>query len=42
MILPPYTFVASLNVVFLQYAIPVFVDSDPETFQAAAALLAQA
>lgn len=32
-ILPPYTFVATLNVVFLQYAIPVFVDSDPETFQ---------
>ncbi len=33
MILPPYTFVATLNVVFLQYALPVFVDSDPETFQ---------
>jgi dTDP-4-amino-4,6-dideoxygalactose transaminase len=32
-ILPPYTFVATLNVVFLQYALPVFVDSDPETFQ---------
>jgi dTDP-4-amino-4,6-dideoxygalactose transaminase len=32
-ILPPYTFVASLNVVFLQYALPVFVDTDPETFQ---------
>jgi len=30
-ILPPYTFVATLNVVFLQYALPVFVDSDPET-----------
>jgi len=28
-ILPPYTFVATLNVVFLQYALPVFVDSDP-------------
>jgi dTDP-4-amino-4,6-dideoxygalactose transaminase len=32
-ILPPYTFVATLNVVFLQYALPVFVDTDPETFQ---------
>jgi len=32
-ILPPYTFVATLNVVFLQYALPVFVDSDPETFE---------
>lgn len=32
-ILPPYTFVATLNVVFLQYALPVFVDSEPETFQ---------
>jgi dTDP-4-amino-4,6-dideoxygalactose transaminase len=30
-ILPPYTFVATLNVVFLQYALPVFVDSDIET-----------
>lgn len=32
-ILPPYTFVATLNVVFLHYALPVFVDTDPETFQ---------
>jgi dTDP-4-amino-4,6-dideoxygalactose transaminase len=32
-ILPPYTFIATLNVVLLQYALPVFVDSDPETFQ---------
>ncbi len=32
-ILSPYTFIATLNVVFLQYALPVFVDSDPETFQ---------
>jgi perosamine synthetase len=32
-ILPPYTFVATLNVVFLQYALPIFVDSDLETFQ---------
>ncbi len=33
MILPPYTFVATLNVVLMQYALPIFVDSDPETFQ---------
>jgi dTDP-4-amino-4,6-dideoxygalactose transaminase len=32
-ILPPYTFIATLNVVFLQYALPIFVDSDPETFE---------
>lgn len=32
-ILPPYTFVATLNVILLQYALPVFVDTDPETFQ---------
>jgi perosamine synthetase len=30
-ILPPYTFVATLNVVFLQYALPIFVDPDPDT-----------
>jgi dTDP-4-amino-4,6-dideoxygalactose transaminase len=33
MILPPYTFIATLNVIFLQYTLPIFVDSDPETFQ---------
>jgi len=32
-ILPPYTFVATLNVVMLQYALPIFVDTDPDTFQ---------
>ncbi|HSD67177.1 MAG TPA: DegT/DnrJ/EryC1/StrS family aminotransferase [Vicinamibacteria bacterium] len=32
-ILPPYTFIATLNVVFLHYALPTFVDSDPETLQ---------
>lgn len=32
-ILPPYTFVATLNVILLQHALPVFVDSDPATFQ---------
>ena len=32
-ILPPYTFIATLNVVFLHHALPIFVDSDSETFQ---------
>jgi dTDP-4-amino-4,6-dideoxygalactose transaminase len=32
-ILPPYTFVATLNVILLQYALPIFVDSDIETSQ---------
>lgn len=32
-IVPPYTFVATINVVLLQYAIPVFVDTDIESFQ---------
>ncbi len=32
-IIPPYTFVATYNVVVLNYALPVFVDSDLETFQ---------
>jgi dTDP-4-amino-4,6-dideoxygalactose transaminase len=32
-VLQPYTFVATLNVIFLHYALPIFVDSDPETFQ---------
>lgn len=32
-IVPPYTFVATVNVVLLQHALPVFVDTDPETFQ---------
>jgi dTDP-4-amino-4,6-dideoxygalactose transaminase len=32
-IVPPYTFVATVNVVLLQYAMPVFVDTDIETFQ---------
>jgi len=32
-ILPPYTFVATVNVVLLHHALPVFVDSDIETFQ---------
>lgn len=32
-ILPPYTFVATVNAVLLLHALPVFVDTDPETFQ---------
>jgi dTDP-4-amino-4,6-dideoxygalactose transaminase len=32
-IVPPYTFIATINSVLLQYALPVFVDTDPETFQ---------
>ncbi|MEK7405253.1 MAG: DegT/DnrJ/EryC1/StrS family aminotransferase [Acidobacteriota bacterium] len=32
-ILPPYTFVATLNVILNVYALPVFVDSDLETAQ---------
>jgi perosamine synthetase len=32
-IIPPYTFVATYNVVALNYALPIFVDSDLETFQ---------
>jgi dTDP-4-amino-4,6-dideoxygalactose transaminase len=32
-IVPPYTFVATVNAVLRQYALPVFVDTDRETFQ---------
>jgi perosamine synthetase len=32
-IIPPYTFVATYNVVVLNHALPVFVDSDLDTFQ---------
>jgi dTDP-4-amino-4,6-dideoxygalactose transaminase len=32
-IVPPYTFVATINAVLLLHAMPVFVDSDIETFQ---------
>lgn len=32
-IVPPYTFVATVNAVLLHHALPVFVDTDPETFQ---------
>jgi dTDP-4-amino-4,6-dideoxygalactose transaminase len=32
-IVPPYTFIATINSVLMQYALPVFVDTDPESFQ---------
>ncbi len=32
-IVPPYTFVATINVVLLRHALPVFVDTDRNTFQ---------
>ena len=36
-IVPPYTFVATINAVLLQHALPVFVDTDRETFMIDAA-----
>jgi dTDP-4-amino-4,6-dideoxygalactose transaminase len=32
-ILPPFTFVATFNVITLNYALPIYVDVDPETSQ---------
>jgi perosamine synthetase len=32
-IVPPYTFIATINAVLLFGAMPVFVDTDPDTFQ---------
>ena len=32
-IVPPYTFVATINAVFLQHALPIYVDTDRKTFQ---------
>lgn len=32
-IVPPYTFVATINVILQNFALPVFVDTDPNTFQ---------
>lgn len=32
-IVPPYTFIATVNAVLLHFALPAFVDTDPETFQ---------
>ncbi len=41
-IVPPYTFVATVNTVLLMHALPVFVDSDLETFQIDARKIDQA
>jgi dTDP-4-amino-4,6-dideoxygalactose transaminase len=41
-IVPPYTFVATVNAVLLLRALPVFVDSDLETFQIDARKVEQA
>jgi perosamine synthetase len=38
-IVPPYTFVACVNVILGCHALPVFVDTDPQTFQLDAAKL---
>jgi perosamine synthetase len=32
-LVPPYTFIATINCVLVHHALPVFVDSDPETAQ---------
>lgn len=32
-LVPPYTFVATINVVLLQYALPVFIDTDRQSSQ---------
>jgi dTDP-4-amino-4,6-dideoxygalactose transaminase len=32
-LVPPYTFVATINVVLLQFALPIFVDTDRQTSQ---------
>jgi perosamine synthetase len=34
-IVAPYTFIATVNVILLHHALPIFVDTDPETFQIA-------
>lgn len=41
-IVPPYTFIATINVVLLRYALPVFVDTDLDTFQIDATRIEQA
>ena len=41
-IVPPYTFVATINAVLMMRALPVFVDSDIETFQIDARKVEQA
>lgn len=41
-IIPPYTFVATYNAVVLNYALPIFVDTDIESFQIDASKIAAA
>ena len=41
-LIPVYTFVATYNVVVLNYALPVFIDTDMETFQMDAGKIEQA
>jgi dTDP-4-amino-4,6-dideoxygalactose transaminase len=41
-IVPPYTFVATVNAVLLMHALPVFVDTDLDTFQIDARKIDQA
>ena len=41
-IVPPYTFVATINAVLMLGALPVFVDTDPATFQIDASKIAAA
>lgn len=41
-IVPPYTFVATVNAVLMRHALPVFVDTDIETFQIDARKIEQA
>lgn len=41
-IVPPYTFIATVNVVLLRHALPVFVDTDINTFQIDATKIEQA
>ncbi len=41
-IVPPYTFIATINVVLLRHALPVFVDTDIDTFQIDATRIEQA
>ncbi len=41
-IIPPYTFIATYNVIVLNYALPIFVDIDRESFQIDADKIEQA
>jgi perosamine synthetase len=41
-VVPPYTFVATVNSILLRHALPIFVDTDIETFQIDATKVASA